>query len=320
MKGTPTHLSNLRRRSFVVLVLALSTILLAPVVSLAALMPRSTPEVARIATDADAAFAQGMDLAGDASSRRNAFRTAADGYAALRAIVDTPATNLNLGNARFRAGDAPGAIAAYRRALLLSPQYMAAQQNLNEAVRALEKLPQPPAPTLLDSFREYTTLIPTSIRVTLGLTLWSVGCGIFVWRLHRAVQRALEDSTAHATAHLLAHAEANPSVHSASSARASLMLSVCALGLAAMLITSLALDQLVVRWSNRAVLTNAAVARQGNGAGFEPAYAEPLPAGAECRILEERPGWTFVSFGDGTSAWLPASSLTRITIAANSSS
>jgi tetratricopeptide (TPR) repeat protein len=47
------------------------------------------------------------------------------------------------------------------------------------------------------------------------------------------------------------------------------------------------------------------VARQGDGAGYQTALAEPLQAGAEFLILESEADWARVELAVGESVWLP---------------
>lgn len=47
------------------------------------------------------------------------------------------------------------------------------------------------------------------------------------------------------------------------------------------------------------------VARQGDGAGYQPALAEPLQAGSEFQILESSDGWSRVQLSPSESVWLP---------------
>lgn len=46
--------------------------------------------------------------------------------------------------------------------------------------------------------------------------------------------------------------------------------------------------------------------------GYEPSFKEPLSAGVEVRIVEERPGWLLVRLRDGRETWLPAASVDRV--------
>ena len=49
------------------------------------------------------------------------------------------------------------------------------------------------------------------------------------------------------------------------------------------------------------------VARRGDGPSYEPAFREPLHAGTEFGVLEERPGWCRVELQDGRVCWLDTS-------------
>ena len=55
------------------------------------------------------------------------------------------------------------------------------------------------------------------------------------------------------------------------------------------------------------VLADDVVLRSADSVGAAPAFANPLPAGTEVRVLEERPGWLRVALADGTKGWLGSS-------------
>jgi tetratricopeptide (TPR) repeat protein len=48
------------------------------------------------------------------------------------------------------------------------------------------------------------------------------------------------------------------------------------------------------------------VARQGDGPNYPPSFKEPLHAGMEFELLEQRPGWLHIVLSDSTDAWIPA--------------
>ena len=54
------------------------------------------------------------------------------------------------------------------------------------------------------------------------------------------------------------------------------------------------------------VVASETVARQGDGRSYEPSFEDPLHAGAEFRLIEERPGWLRVELPDGRRCWLSA--------------
>ena len=48
------------------------------------------------------------------------------------------------------------------------------------------------------------------------------------------------------------------------------------------------------------------VARQGDGPNYPPSFKDPLHAGMEFELVEQRPGWLHIELSDGTDAWIPA--------------
>ncbi|MBN2131200.1 MAG: hypothetical protein JW741_16995 [Sedimentisphaerales bacterium] len=47
------------------------------------------------------------------------------------------------------------------------------------------------------------------------------------------------------------------------------------------------------------------VARQGDGPNYPPSFKDPLHAGTEFELVEQRPGWLHIKLADGTDAWIP---------------
>lgn len=47
------------------------------------------------------------------------------------------------------------------------------------------------------------------------------------------------------------------------------------------------------------------VARQGDGPNYPPSFKDPLHAGTEFDLLEQRPGWFHIELSDGSDAWIP---------------
>jgi hypothetical protein len=47
------------------------------------------------------------------------------------------------------------------------------------------------------------------------------------------------------------------------------------------------------------------VARQGDGPNYPPSFKDPLHAGTEFELLEQRPGWLHVTLSNGSEAWIP---------------
>ncbi|OHB66854.1 MAG: hypothetical protein A2Y77_17255 [Planctomycetes bacterium RBG_13_62_9] len=47
------------------------------------------------------------------------------------------------------------------------------------------------------------------------------------------------------------------------------------------------------------------VARQGDGPNYPPSFKDPLHAGTEFELIEQRPGWMHIELSNGTDAWIP---------------
>lgn len=54
------------------------------------------------------------------------------------------------------------------------------------------------------------------------------------------------------------------------------------------------------------------VARQGDGPNYAPRFEDPLHAGTEFELLEERPGWLHIELADGSDAWIPDMAAERV--------
>jgi tetratricopeptide (TPR) repeat protein len=53
------------------------------------------------------------------------------------------------------------------------------------------------------------------------------------------------------------------------------------------------------------ITTAQVVARQGDGPNYPLSFKDPLHAGTEFELLEQRPGWLHIRLSDGTDAWIP---------------
>ena len=47
------------------------------------------------------------------------------------------------------------------------------------------------------------------------------------------------------------------------------------------------------------------MARQGDGPNYPPSFEDPLHAGTEFEVLEQRPGWLHIELSDGSEGWIP---------------
>lgn len=53
------------------------------------------------------------------------------------------------------------------------------------------------------------------------------------------------------------------------------------------------------------ITTSEVVARQGDGPNYPPSFKDPLHAGMEFTLVEQRPGWLHIVLSNGSEAWIP---------------
>ena len=185
----------------------------------------------------------------------------------------------NIGNAYFRTNDVGRAILNYRRA----GQYMGDDPNLAQNLNHARG-------TRLDSFEETQE---TQVLKTLLFWHYDISTG---WRSILFALLAAVFWTAAGVR--LFRSEWAP------------RLLLIATGLPAVLF----LGSLVVEASVKAdqaagvILSQQVIARKGDGESYEPSFKEPLHAGAEFLLVEERRGWFHVELPDERRCWIPAAS------------
>ena len=54
------------------------------------------------------------------------------------------------------------------------------------------------------------------------------------------------------------------------------------------------------------------VARQGDGPNYPASFKDPLHAGTEFELIEQRPGWLQIELADGSDAWIPDTTAERV--------
>ncbi len=196
--------------------------------------------------------------------------------------INNAALYVNMGNAALQGEHIGQAILAYRRALTITPGQATAQKNLEHTRQYLPNwVPRPQPNTLLDTFFFWrTTLSNGEIALITGLcfAVASVLIAISVrWK------------------HLWAR----------NSAIIPILVWLTLLVVSAMSHWSQA--------SNNAVITTSqTIARAADSAGAPIRFAEPLPAGTEVKVLEQRTDWARIQLANGHDAWVRLSSLTFV--------
>jgi hypothetical protein len=237
------------------------------------------PGLANAIRDARAAYSEALAQS-DREARTRAFARA-EGL--FRAIVDDcpdcPALLTDWGNAALGAQDLGRATLAYRRALALDPGYDRAERNLAWVrERAPTWLPRPGRESAADSlfFWHYALSLPAR-HVIAAVAFAAAVLLLAPWAWRPRLRRSLA---------------AAPAV----------------IWLAMVLSILYAPDP----GAGAVVIADATPLRTADSAGAPPALPNPLPAGAEVVIRENRGSWTGVALADGTTGWLPSSAIERV--------
>jgi hypothetical protein len=191
------------------------------------------------------------------------------------------ALQTNLGNAALQAEHLGQAVLAYHRALWLDPSASAAQQNLVHVRSLLPAwVPRPAATAGVDALHFYR-----SVSATLRFDLAS---GAF---LLIAVSLALSIRRRNGGFRGLAF--------------------VAALAWL-LLLSSVLFDSQDHKADAAVVTTDETLARSADSRLAALALPEPLPAGAEVEVLEERARWARIRLSNGRDVWVLASAVTRV--------
>jgi hypothetical protein len=235
---------------------------------------------------AESSFRAGTANRDNDVKARPLFRQAAEGFAELRRLGATsPELHRSEGNARLLSGDLPEAIAAYRRGLHLNPDDAQLQQALDYARSRIE-FSSADDRAALSAREESLHWVRSTLRqrgIWLIAILSTAGWAAVVrWRVTR------EGTWAWTGGVLLA-------------------------------LTALTIAGRVEEFRDRqadeqkpfAVVRQASILRKGNGPSFAPRRDNPLSAGVEVTIRQERGDWVQVELADGSLGWLPQEAVAR---------
>lgn len=226
---------------------------------------------------ADRAYSNGVMLTRDQpDAARAQFLESAEILTRALASGESAAIRFNRANALLRAGEVGAAIADYRRAQLLAPTDPRIEKNLQEARSKLARSVSPPARGIIE--RAASLWGFASERTRWFVALACAWAAVLAWLAFGARRRSIV---------------------------------IASLACATIVGSTVAADMARRADTHLVVVKEPTVLRKGNGDGFDAVLAEPLPAGTEATRRETRPGWTAIELGDGTSGWLPDSSLVR---------
>ncbi len=185
----------------------------------------------------------------------------------------------NIGNTYFRLGDVGRAILSYRRALRYLPNDPNLLQNLIYARSTrVDQLQERETRQILKTIFFWHYDLATRIRLiafcsSFGL-IWL--CALLFLLTHR------------------------PSI------KWGILVSIC---LSAAFFGSLVAEEIGSRRNRIGVIVvSEVVARKGDSESYQPSFRDPLHAGTEFKVVEQRPEWLHVELTDGRRTWIPEQS------------
>ena len=215
--------------------------------------------------------------ANEPEEARSLYRRAALRYQRLVGEMEVPSSKLhyNLANAYLQMDDVGRAILNYRIARKLDPSDPNVQSNLAFArsMRA-DKLDGAASRPVLKTLLFWHYELSRPVRLRIFAIVWIASWGLLLLR-------------------------------QAGKAWVPREIALIGLLVAALLLGSFAQETISEARSVAGVVVAAeSVARQGDGLSYDTAFEDPLHAGAEFRVLEQRPGWHRIELPDGRRCWL----------------
>lgn len=222
----------------------------------------------------------------DRDTRLAGFARAERGFASLVADgVETAALWTNLGNAALQAQHPGRAVLAYHRALALEPNAPTARQNLAHVRSRLPAwVPRRDAAEGAQRLLFYRAIAPRT-RAALAAVCFAAMAACVALAVRRREGGREGAFRGLAIGFGLAWASG---------------------------IASLAYDARAGRDDLAVVVADEVLARSADSQLSPLALPEPLPAGAEVELLEQRGGWARVRLANGRDVWVRASSVERV--------
>ena len=259
----------------------------AQLISPARMFALENSEILRLYGEGEAAFRQANELAAtNPDDARGLYQKAVLAFEriAREGGVENGKLYYNIGNTYFRLGDIGRAILSYRRAERLTPSDNNLQQNLSYArSRRIDKIDERPRAQILKTIFFWHYDLSPHARVTLFAvffnTIW-ICAGVYLFKKNAWIRYGI-----------LAGAALS-------------MLIAGSLGVEA-------LEE--CRKRSGVILADEVVARKGDSFTYQPSFKEPLHAGTEFVLTEERKGWYNIELDDGRRCWIPSSAAGLVT-------
>ncbi len=246
----------------------------------------SDEELARHLESAEQAFRRGVELEETSPARaREEYERALLYYERL--VRDDGVRNgrlyYNIGNTYFRLGEIGRAILNYKRAARYMPRDENVRANLEYArSRRIDRV------ELEESERIFKTLFFLHYDVPLGIKI-AIFTILFALVWIAAAFRLFIDLPALRT------------------------LIIVTAVVSGLFFASIAVESIGAARNPEGVVTaREVVARKGDAETYQPSFTEPLHAGTEFVLIEERSGWFHIELEDGSRCWIPARTGERV--------
>jgi len=241
--------------------------------------PLNSEQVAGLYTEATMIFRQAIELAGaNPEKALTLYQRAVMRFE--RIIKDGGIENgklyYNIGNAYFRMNDLGMAILNYLRAERLAPDDANLQHNLQYArSKRVDRIEEEQKIKVLKTLFFWHYDVPSGTRFVIfaimSVCLW-VTASLRLFYPKAFINRILISTTI----------------------------------LLSLMIGSLAAEKLSIEKTQPGVIISPELtARKGNSKAYEPAFKEPLHAGTEFVLIEEREDWLHVELPDSRRCWVP---------------
>lgn len=261
----------------------LCTLLMVLLPAATAVQAKLTPEEAyRLASEAQLAFRQGNEqVSSDPDAARDHYDQAILRYQKIveEGGIANQYLYYNLGNAYLLKGDLGRAILNYRRAEKTGSVNADLDRNLAFArSKRLDQVPVKAEKRVLHTLFFWHYDFSLRNRFLLACIGWAVAWLAALLWLARARFRFLRWFTLTA-----------------------ILITLCLVG-------SVLLDAYHA-WKNPqgVIVAESIVARQGDGENYAESFKQPLHAGTEFDLLEQRSGWLRICLSDDTQTWIPSS-------------
>ncbi len=180
----------------------------------------------------------------------------------------------NIGNTYFRLGNIGRAILYYRRAELFIRNDPILQQNLHYArSKRVDKVGEKQKAKVLKTLFFWHYDFSAKVRLALFALFFAAICIGASIRLFAI--------------------------------KASLGWGIAACGVLAALFFGSLVTEVLERETSGVILAPEVVARKGDGETYQPSFKEPLHAGTEFVLIEDRGDWHRIEMSDGRTCWVP---------------